>query len=272
MLGKRPLSWRPPGSGRARPGPVSVGPDSDSSSEQSTLFPRAGEIRRWNSRSLATRSSTSGSGPEAVQQLTQARRSRPRRCVPPPSPWPPAPGCAATSRNSSTVAVAMEIHDEAERLEQQRGLQAGHVGAVTAPHVQDVHQRQGLDRLAQRTARQAEFGGQIGFPGQPVAGLQRAGDDHGLDLLDGLVGQRHSRPPNPPDLLRRCPGRAPVDAYRRVFHRPTVQAEVPGPRPVPVYRCARTASAFGPASGARVPAERVPSGLVRTAAHGVSPA
>jgi hypothetical protein len=36
--------------------------------------------------------------------------------------------------------VAVEIHDEAERLEQQRGLQAGHVGAVALPHVQDVHQ------------------------------------------------------------------------------------------------------------------------------------
>jgi hypothetical protein len=40
-----------------------VGPDSVSSSEQSTELPEQAAIRRWNSRSLATRSSTPGCGP-----------------------------------------------------------------------------------------------------------------------------------------------------------------------------------------------------------------
>src|SRR5271167_1845062 len=51
--------WVRPRQTRARV----VGPDIDSSSEESTEFPEWATIRRWNSRSLATRSSAAGSGP-----------------------------------------------------------------------------------------------------------------------------------------------------------------------------------------------------------------
>src|SRR5437763_3604965 len=89
--------------------------------------------------------------------------------------------------------VAVEVDDEAERLQQQPRLQAGHVRAGAAPHVQDVDQGQRAHRLAQRTAGQSEVGGQVRLARQPVARAQRAGRDHGLDLLDGLVGYRQAR-------------------------------------------------------------------------------
>src|ERR1017187_2951127 len=50
--------------------------------------------------------------------------------------------------------VTMEIDDKTERLQQEGRLQAGHVGAVAAPHIQNVDQRQCLDRLTQGTARE----------------------------------------------------------------------------------------------------------------------
>ena len=104
--------------------------------------------------------------------------------------------------------VAVEVDDEAQRLEQQARLQAGHVGPVAAPHVEDVDQGQRADRLAQRAARQPEVGGQVRLARQPVARAQRAGRDHGLDLLDRLVGYRqgihlpHARPPISPPFSR----------------------------------------------------------------------
>src|SRR5437763_4316947 len=91
--------------------------------------------------------------------------------------------------------IAVEVDDEAQRLQQQPRFQAGHVRAVTAPHVQDVDQGQRAHRLAQRTAGQPEVGGQVRLARQPVARAQRAGRDHGLDLLDGLVGYRQAVPP-----------------------------------------------------------------------------
>ncbi len=64
-------SWVRPRQTRAR----DVGPDSESSREVSTLFPEQAEIRRWNSRSLATRSSTSGSGPRLSSSSRSAATS-----------------------------------------------------------------------------------------------------------------------------------------------------------------------------------------------------
>ena len=55
-----------------------VGPDIDSSSEESTEFPEQATIRRWNSRSLATSSSAAGFGPMLSSSGAQARRSPPR--------------------------------------------------------------------------------------------------------------------------------------------------------------------------------------------------
>src|SRR5690242_11923403 len=104
--------------------------------------------------------------------------------------------------------VAVEVDDEAQRLQQQPRFQAGHVRAVTAPHVQDVDQGQGAHRLAQRTAGQPEVSGQVRLARQPVARAQRAGRDHGLDLLDGLVGYRQAVPPTPgprPERSDVCP-------------------------------------------------------------------
>src|SRR6185437_10409340 len=60
--------WVRPRQTRARV----VGPDIDSSSEESTEFREQATIRRWNSRSLATSSSTAGSGP---MLSSRARRS-----------------------------------------------------------------------------------------------------------------------------------------------------------------------------------------------------
>lgn len=88
--------------------------------------------------------------------------------------------------------VAVEVHHEAHGLQQQLGIQAGHIGAVALPYVQDADQRQRPYGLAQGVARQAQLGRQLALLGQPVAGAQRAGDDHPLDLLDRLVGNRHS--------------------------------------------------------------------------------
>src|SRR6185437_12566292 len=114
--------------------------------------------------------------------------------------------------------VAVEVDDEAERLQQQPRLQAGHVRAVAAPHVQDVDQGQRAYRLAQRTAGQPEVGGQVRFARQPVARAQRAGRDHGLDLLDGLVGYRQARASAPIEqgavAARRDPMFAPSMTYR----------------------------------------------------------
>ena len=59
-------------------------------------------------------------------------------------------------------------HQWPESLKQQARLQTGHVGSVAAAHVQDVHQRQSLDGLAQRTAGQPEFSREVGLARQPV--------------------------------------------------------------------------------------------------------
>jgi D-threo-aldose 1-dehydrogenase len=94
--------------------------------------------------------------------------------------------------------VTVEVDDKAQCLEQQPWLQAGHVGAVAAPHVEDVDQGQCPHRLAQRAARQPEVRGEVRLTRQPVARAQRTGRNHGLDLLDGLVGHRHGTPPTSP--------------------------------------------------------------------------
>jgi len=94
--------------------------------------------------------------------------------------------------------VAVEVHDEAQRLEQQGRREAGRVRAVALPHVQHVDQAERLHRLSQRVAGQAQLGGQVGLPGQFLPGPHAARDDHLLDLLDRVVGQRHAPPPAPP--------------------------------------------------------------------------
>jgi len=64
------------------------------------------------------------------------------------------------------------------------------------PGLQHAQDRQRADRLAHRTARDAQLGRQIPFGRQPLAGLQAALADHRLDLLDGAL--RHGA------LLRGC--------------------------------------------------------------------
>ena len=76
------------------------------------------------------------------------------------------------------------------------GREAGRVGAVSLPHVQHVNDAQCLDRLAQRVAGQAELGGEVGLPWQLLPRPHPAGDDHLLDLVDRLIGQRHEPPPD----------------------------------------------------------------------------
>src|SRR5271169_1686507 len=63
--------WVSPRQTRARV----VGPDIDSSSEASTEFPEQATIRRWNSRSLATRSSAAGSGPMLSSRVRRPSHS-----------------------------------------------------------------------------------------------------------------------------------------------------------------------------------------------------
>jgi hypothetical protein len=45
--------------------------------------------------------------------------------------------------------VAMEIDDEAQRLQQQRWREAGDIRAIALSDIQDVNERQGADGLAQ---------------------------------------------------------------------------------------------------------------------------
>jgi len=56
------------------------------------------------------------------------------------------------------------------------------------------------------TAGTAEVGGQVRLARQPVARAQRAGRDHGLDFLDGLVGYRQAVPSRPSGRGRPPPG------------------------------------------------------------------
>ena len=96
--------------------------------------------------------------------------------------------------------VALEVDDEAHRLQQELRIQAGHIRAVALPYVQDADQRQRPHGLAQRVAGQPQLGGELALLGEPVAGAQRARDDHALDFLDRLVGDSHVRPPSRPAL------------------------------------------------------------------------
>jgi hypothetical protein len=91
--------------------------------------------------------------------------------------------------------VAVEVDDEAQRLEQQRRRKTGRVRAVPLPHVEDVDQGECLHRFAQRVAGQAEFGREVGLLGQLLPWPDPAGDDHLLDLADRLVCQCHGTAP-----------------------------------------------------------------------------
>lgn len=85
----------------------------------------------------------------------------------------------------------MEVDDETQGLEEELGVETGDVRPVALPHVEDADEGQGADGLAQGVAGQAEVGGEFTLLGEPVARAQGAGDDHALDLLDGLVGDSH---------------------------------------------------------------------------------
>jgi len=64
----------------------------------------------------------------------------------------------------------VEVDDEAQRVQQQPRREAGDVRAVALAHVEDADQRQGLDRLAQRVARQPESFGEVSLPGSRSPG------------------------------------------------------------------------------------------------------
>ena len=70
-------------------------------------------------------------------------------------------------------AITVEVDDEAERFQQQVRLQAGHIGPIALPHVQDIDQGQRAHRLPQRPAGQAQVGSQIRLTWQPVPGPER---------------------------------------------------------------------------------------------------
>lgn len=90
--------------------------------------------------------------------------------------------------------VAMEVDDEAQRLEQQRRREAGRVRAVALAHVEHVDQRQCPDGLALRVSGQAEFGGQVRLARKPLPRAYPPRNDHVFDREDRLVGQCHCFP------------------------------------------------------------------------------
>lgn len=87
--------------------------------------------------------------------------------------------------------VVVQIEAERDRLEQKHGVEARHVRPVATAHVDDPDDLECLHRLPEGVARQAEPIGEVLLRGEPVARTQLAADDHGLDLLDGVVGQGH---------------------------------------------------------------------------------
>ncbi len=87
--------------------------------------------------------------------------------------------------------VVVHVDHERDRLQQQMRLEARHVGAVAATHVEDPDHLQRLDRFAHRAAGQAESFGQLLLGGKPITGGELARHDHRLDLLDRLVGDCH---------------------------------------------------------------------------------
>jgi hypothetical protein len=89
------------------------------------------------------------------------------------------------------AALVVEVDHEGQRVEQQRRVEAGDVGAVALAHVEDPDEAQRPHRLAQRAAREPEPLRQVRLPRQPVARPQLAGHDHAADPLDGDVGDAH---------------------------------------------------------------------------------
>ena len=158
-------SWVSPRQTRARV----VGPESPSSSEQSTELPDARtmppvELQVAGDQLLHRRAAAPSASSWAVERVQFAvadPRGRHRRRGRLQDP--------ADLEELQHRVVAVEVDDEAQRLQQQLRVEAGDVGAVALPHVQDPDQRQRADRLAQRVAGQPELGGEVALLGQPVA-------------------------------------------------------------------------------------------------------
>ncbi len=138
-----------------------------------------------------------------------------------------------TARNSSTVSSRWKSTTKLSASSSSVGLQAGHVGAVALADVQDADQRQRADRLPQRAAGQAELGGQLGSPWAAGRRPERPRDDHRLDLLDGLVGHRHARPPSASAIasaITVAPGQVPAERTQSsATRRPSARACRPCP-------------------------------------------
>ena len=84
--------------------------------------------------------------------------------------------------------VVLELGDEADGGEQQRGVERRHVGAVTVPRLEDAERPQRVDALAQGAARDAEGGGELLLGRQPLPCLEPSVEDHLLDPVDDVIG------------------------------------------------------------------------------------
>ncbi len=99
------------------------------------------------------------------------------------------------------VVVAEGEHD-VERRHQPRGRQVGHRVAAALPAFEHAHQRQRLQRLAQRRPGDAEGDAHLLLGRQPVAGLEVAGLDHRHDAVRDLLGDRAALLQRPADVGR----------------------------------------------------------------------
>ena len=154
-------------------------------------MPDASPIARWKARSLSTSASTSSPRPAGSSSSRRSSRDRLLVRALRREPRGDRLELAPHLQHVEHGAVLVELGDEGDRVEQHVGLERGHVGPVALARVEDPHERQRPHRLAQRVARQAEALGEVGLAGQARTGLQLAGDDHLLDLLDRLVGHSH---------------------------------------------------------------------------------
>ena len=212
------------------------------------MLPVASAMPRWNSRSCATRSSTSAAWstlsttsrrPAIASLVGVPRRERRRGGL----------EDAAHREDLEHRLVVVEVDDERHGLEQQARLEARDVRAVAASHVEHPDHLERLHRLAQRRAGEPEPLAELLLGRQPVAGRELAREDHLLDAQDRFVGDRHA-------THRTVSGRRHPISTRRARGASTRScATAPTARPRPAAPRPRTGrpSAAAPLRSARSP-------------------
>jgi hypothetical protein len=88
--------------------------------------------------------------------------------------------------------ATQQLHRTADAFQQDARLEAGHEGAVSAPHLEHPGGHQRADRLAHDVAADAQLRGELLLGRQPGARRELAGLDHLAEARHRLVGQRHS--------------------------------------------------------------------------------